>query len=210
MKTLREYIDQLDEISRRDFLKGAGATAGLAAIGAPKDAKAEWLPPVTKTDPMTDVKTTHWFNISDDSSVMLTLKNVAGYGYKTPMLNNVTGSWILPKESAALYSIPGKEEEFTSSAEKYPWGRLRIDNFPPVDIKFAFPHDSAKVAYILPGDSLNGRELTNMIGSAKERILIDVSQISNKSIIKFFNRQVREAEVLEDELARILEIATHK
>ena len=33
MKTLREYIDQLDEISRRDFLKGAGATAGLAAIG---------------------------------------------------------------------------------------------------------------------------------------------------------------------------------
>jgi predicted phage tail protein len=35
MKTLREYIDQLDEISRRDFIKGAGATAGLAAIGAP-------------------------------------------------------------------------------------------------------------------------------------------------------------------------------
>ena len=41
MKTLREYIDQLDEISRRDFLKGAGATAGLAAMGAPKDAKAQ-------------------------------------------------------------------------------------------------------------------------------------------------------------------------
>lgn len=33
MKTLREYMDQLDEISRRDFLKGAGATAGLAAMG---------------------------------------------------------------------------------------------------------------------------------------------------------------------------------
>ena len=33
MKTLREYIDQLDEISRRDFLKGAGAAAGLAATG---------------------------------------------------------------------------------------------------------------------------------------------------------------------------------
>ena len=27
MKTLREYIDQLDEISRRDFIKGAGAAA---------------------------------------------------------------------------------------------------------------------------------------------------------------------------------------
>jgi hypothetical protein len=37
MKTLREYIDQLDEISRRDFLKGAGAatvagTAGLVGL----------------------------------------------------------------------------------------------------------------------------------------------------------------------------------
>jgi hypothetical protein len=40
MKTLREYIDQLDEISRRDFLKGAGATAGLAAIGEPAKAQA--------------------------------------------------------------------------------------------------------------------------------------------------------------------------
>jgi hypothetical protein len=34
MKTLREYIDQLDEISRRDFLKGAGATAGSVATDA--------------------------------------------------------------------------------------------------------------------------------------------------------------------------------
>ena len=33
MKTLREYIEILDEISRRDFLKGAGAAAGLAAVG---------------------------------------------------------------------------------------------------------------------------------------------------------------------------------
>jgi TonB family protein len=36
MKTLREYIDQLDEISRRDFLKGFGAAAGLVAVGAPQ------------------------------------------------------------------------------------------------------------------------------------------------------------------------------
>jgi hypothetical protein len=33
MKTLREYIDQLDEISRRDALKYAGATAAGAALG---------------------------------------------------------------------------------------------------------------------------------------------------------------------------------
>ena len=34
MKTLREYLDQLDEISRRDALKYAGATAAGAALGA--------------------------------------------------------------------------------------------------------------------------------------------------------------------------------
>jgi len=53
MKTLREYIDQLDEINRRDFLKGAGAAAGLAATGgasavipnsgAPKLEDVKWI-----------------------------------------------------------------------------------------------------------------------------------------------------------------------
>jgi hypothetical protein len=46
MKTLREYIDQLDEISRRDFLKGAGAAAGLAAVGKtsaqPTNSENDW------------------------------------------------------------------------------------------------------------------------------------------------------------------------
>ena len=45
MKTLREYINRLDEISRRDFIKGAGATAGLAAMGGvPGIAKAQMSP----------------------------------------------------------------------------------------------------------------------------------------------------------------------
>jgi TonB family protein len=35
---IREMLDQLDEISRRDFLKGVGATAGLVALGAPQKA----------------------------------------------------------------------------------------------------------------------------------------------------------------------------
>ena len=34
MKTLREYIDILDEINRRDFLKGAAGAAGAATLGA--------------------------------------------------------------------------------------------------------------------------------------------------------------------------------
>jgi len=41
MKTLREYIDQLDEISRRGFLKGAGATAAGAALGKLPPAQAQ-------------------------------------------------------------------------------------------------------------------------------------------------------------------------
>ena len=50
MKTLREYLDQLDEISRRDFLKGAGAVAGLAATDA---LAAPWQHRTSK-DPMDD------------------------------------------------------------------------------------------------------------------------------------------------------------
>jgi hypothetical protein len=34
MKTLREMMDQLDEISRRDLLKGAGAATALGGAGA--------------------------------------------------------------------------------------------------------------------------------------------------------------------------------
>jgi hypothetical protein len=41
MKTLREYIDQLDEISRRDALKYAGATAAGAALSKVSPAQAK-------------------------------------------------------------------------------------------------------------------------------------------------------------------------
>lgn len=45
MKTLREYIDILDEINRRDFLRGAGAAAVAgAAAGLPKIAQAQTPP----------------------------------------------------------------------------------------------------------------------------------------------------------------------
>ena len=67
MKTLREYVDQLDEISRRDFLKGAGATAGLAAtdaIAAPWQAR-------TTTDQMTDKKSKDLSVESDDKRAFL-------------------------------------------------------------------------------------------------------------------------------------------
>lgn len=38
---MREVLDRLDEVTRRDFLKGVGATAGAAALGSPKGAQAQ-------------------------------------------------------------------------------------------------------------------------------------------------------------------------
>ncbi len=48
---IREVLDRLDEIGRRDFLKGAGAIASAAALGTPKDASALSYNP--KTDAFT-------------------------------------------------------------------------------------------------------------------------------------------------------------
>jgi len=44
MKTLREYIEILDEISRRDFLRGAGAALGSVVLGAPTGAFGQETP----------------------------------------------------------------------------------------------------------------------------------------------------------------------
>ena len=196
MKTLREYIEILDEISRRDFLKGAGATAGLAAMGAPKDAKAEWLPPITRIDPMTDKSRTLWTNSSADRKFGLHLTNVSGFGYKTPMLVSLYGKWKLPKGPAHLFSQPGKDDEYTRSDMDYPYGRLRIDNMPAVPIRYAFPDDNQSYAYIISDvdnpQSPTGVQLRNMIAAAKNRILIDASQIGQPEIIQFINNPVQE------------------
>jgi hypothetical protein len=64
MKTLREYIDQLDEISRRDLLRGAGATAGLAvtdAISAP-------FKHITHIDQMTNEPTGKYTIVKSDNN----------------------------------------------------------------------------------------------------------------------------------------------
>ena len=57
MKTLRETIDQLDEISRRDVLKGAGAAVAGAVGGK---AKADW-DMISKLDLLTGVNHTTGF-----------------------------------------------------------------------------------------------------------------------------------------------------
>lgn len=187
MKTLREYIDRLDEISRRDFLKTAGAAAVGAAIGSPKDTEAEWLPPIRTVDPMTDKSKTYWSNASVDRKFILQLTDVSGYGYKTPMLRSLSGKWKM--RPAYLYSKPGDEDEFLKSGEDFGYGRLRIDNTPAVGIAYAFPTDSDQAVYIVSDISNptapNGQQIRNMIVGAKERILIDASDIGHPGVIQF-------------------------
>ena len=61
MKTLREYIEILDEIDRRGFLKGMGAAAVAGATGGlSKGAKADWEKEPDITDPMTDEVIKKW------------------------------------------------------------------------------------------------------------------------------------------------------
>lgn len=185
MKTLREYIDILDEISRRDFLKGAGAAAAGAALGS--TAKAEWFTPIQFVDPMTDrTRTTYW-NASVDRKFILNLINVSGYGYKFPQLRNVQGKW--KTRPAHVYSVPGEEKELIKSNEDYAYGRLRIDNMQVVPIRYAFPTDADDIVYIVQDMSKSGApsgvQINNMIAGAKERILIDASDIGHPNVIEF-------------------------
>jgi len=74
MKTLREYIDQLDEISRRDFLKTAGAAAGLAATDA---LAAPWQHGQSK-DEMDNTTTKYSSIVSIDRNAELFVHHVHG------------------------------------------------------------------------------------------------------------------------------------
>lgn len=55
---IREALDKLDEINRRDFLKGAGAAVVGGIISPPTKAEANWI----KYD------TTHFFNRYDKTA----------------------------------------------------------------------------------------------------------------------------------------------
>jgi hypothetical protein len=103
MKTIREYIDQLNEINRRDFIKGAGATAGLAAMGS---AQANWqkqgdiLGVDSGTGKLTGQNTQNYRNTSTDGSAVLSLYTgqVQSMG-----IANKAGKWS-PKLIATRHS----------------------------------------------------------------------------------------------------------
>jgi hypothetical protein len=208
MKTLREYIEILDEISRRDFLKGAGATAGLAAMGAPKDAKADWERLPSITDKMTDEVTNRFVNVSNDGTAILRYFHTAGgqFQHRSLMLKRNNGVWRQP---------PG------SSGSAY--GRLRVDNFQPFDISFGWMEDFQTRRVILNEVSISaaggrpfGDEYIAMINAllqAKQRILIDTSTMGG-DVLEFNPRVRNEEKELEeasdDAVSRILELSKNK
>ena len=179
----------LEEVDRRGFLKGMGATAVAGAAGG---ARADWLPPIEYTDQMTDKKRTLWTNGSVDGKFALHLINVSGYGYKVPQLSYLKGKFKRPIDPVHIYEIPGTEDSYLKSNYKYPYGRLRIDSSPAINIRFAFPTDSESIVYIImaPNNPIN---FGNLIASAQKRILIDASEIGYPEIITFNVQQVKES-----------------
>jgi len=168
MKTLRETIDQLDEISRRGFLKGAGAAAVAGAAGGAKDAEAHWTGPYKQTDKMTDVETTTWANNSTDGSAMLFLKHNKPNGYHPVIMAN-NFKFQRPANDVA------------------PYGRLRIDKGPVIPVLFGYYADSNSGVMITADFNNPGPypRLGDLIANAKKEVLVDVGAISSKGILEF-------------------------
>jgi hypothetical protein len=202
MKTLREYIDQLDEISRRDFLKGAGATAGLAAMGAAKDAKADWNIS-SIDDPLTGEKRVLFRNASNENpKVELTISEWENVGWQVnispvPLPEPRTGN-------AKIGRIVVKYSPFRMLIGKQLYNNLNGGLFA----------SSNGIGMILSLRSGLNSELFPVFSKAflsKELIKIEISDANR--IYSFNGRDATNEEInktIEDDLARILEISKYK
>jgi hypothetical protein len=193
MKTIREYIDHLDEISRRDFIKGAGATAGLAAMGS---AQADWqkqgdIPYVGPKGTGTAVQ--NYRNTSTDGSAVLTLYKgqVQSMG-----ITNKAGKWS-PK-----------------SAE--PMGAVKIDSDPAFKIEFMIMGNPAIASIRAPGGvsgDAASQKIVSSIVNAKERVAIDTSSLGG-GIVQFRAGDVSEDaeldEAIDDAVQRVEELFKDK
>lgn len=166
MKTLREYMDQLDEISRRDFLKGAGAAAVAGATGG---AKAQWVKDPDYKDPMDDVVYRSWSNRSTNGLATLQFNQNA----RQLHLKHNNGRW-LPQS-------------------QWPSGRIRVDNNPPIEVMFTITNIPNLVYLSVPGSG-DAEPIVRYVLSAKDRILIDVTKLtrSDQLILSFDANLIRE------------------
>jgi hypothetical protein len=196
MKTIREYIDHLDEISRRDFIKGAGATAGLAAMGS---AQADWkkqadIPDVEfGTGKLTGQNTQNYRNTSTDGSAVLSLYTgqVQSMG-----ITNKAGKWS-PKSRA-------------------PMGAVKIDSNPAFKIEFMIMGNPAIASIRTPGGvsgDAASQKIVSSIVNAKERVAIDTSSLGG-GIVQFRAGNVSEDaeldEAIDDAVQRVEELFKDK
>jgi hypothetical protein len=194
MKTIREYIDQLDEINRRDFIKGAGATAGLAAMG---QAKADWqkqadIPYVGPKDTGTAVQ--NYKNTSTDGSAILTLYQTAQV--QSMGITNKAGKWS-PKSGE-------------------PMGAVKIDNNPAFKIEFMIMGNPAIASIRAPGGvsgDAASQKIVSSIVNARERVAIDTTSLGG-GIVQFRAGNVSEDaeldEAIDDAVQRVEELFKDK
>jgi hypothetical protein len=163
----------LEEIDRRGFLKGVGAAAVAGAAGS---ASADWRRGTDYKDPMDDKVYRKFHNTSTDGFADLDY-NPDVDSLRFQLKHN--SGMFLPKYS-------------------HPTGRLRVDNGPVVPVSFAVFGNSKNLVGLYSGDRPVGPEtdkLENYILSAKNRILIDVTDLTrtDQKIISFNIQQTRES-----------------
>lgn len=112
--------EEIDELTRRGFLKGLGAAAGAAATGS--SMAAQWQQKQLK-DPLTDKSKGTWSQIkSDNGNALLIIHEYPGPDY----MNNPNKEKIY---SELKFQIPGEILDFRyvpSDRESYAMGRIKI------------------------------------------------------------------------------------
>jgi hypothetical protein len=180
MKTLREMMDQLDEISRRDFIRGAGAAAGLSAMG---QAQANWQrqPNISDVDRETGKRSgssvQNYRNISTDSSAILTLYRSQG-------------------DSMTITSRGGKWNPKSNE----PMGAVKIDSNPAFKVEFMVMGNPATASIMAPGGVAGdaaSQKLVKAIVNAQERVAIDTTNLGG-GIVQFRAKNVSEDAELDE------------
>ena len=185
-KTIREYMEQLDEISRRDFLKGAGAAA---VAGSTTDSNADWKQEPSYVDKMTDKEFRKFKNVSTNGSAALQY-NPDIQSPKFQLLHQ-NGTWI-PEIST-------------------PSGRIKVDGGQVLPISFWIPQSAPGIAVILPGNNVDIKTIEQYLLSAKNKILIDASELvrtREQYILTFDVRSMEESleEASPEAIAKINQI----
>lgn len=162
-------MEQLDEISRRDFLKGAGAAA---VAGAASSASADWKQEPSHIDKM-------------DNKEYRRFKNLATNGFVALQYN--------PDIDSARFQLKHEQGHWIPEFSN-PLGRIKVDDGPVIPVAFWIPSNAPGYAMIMPqgaNSEAAASKIDQYLLSAKKRILVDATQLvrRNDQFILTFNIQ---------------------